>query len=130
MKYGLRSYFEREWLDNALLVGMTPDEFWYGDPELYYNYTRVYELKQKERQKEIWTIGVRFCQALQSTLVFPAGVVDGAAIRQMPKYPDCPYTDEIKEEYTEEEIAYLREKAYYNFKNWVDSFKRGDNNGG
>lgn len=106
---------------------MTADEFWFGDPELYYNYARVYEIKQKEKQQEIWTIGARFCQALQSTLVFPAGVVDGAAIRQMPKYPDCPYVDDF--EMSPEEIEKERKRAMAHFSNWVNRFKRGDENG-
>lgn len=112
-------------LDNALMVGMTPDEFWYGDPELYYNYVRVYENKVKFETQLVWQIGARMCQALQSTPVFPVGIIDGKVMNRMPKYPDCPYTDEIEEEYTEEEIELLRQRAYINFSNWVNSFKRG-----
>lgn len=102
---------------------MTPDEFWFGDPELYYNYLRAYEIKQKQKAQDIWALGARFGQALQSTLVFPAGVVDSRTISLMPKYPECPYTEE--EEYTEQEIEQLRQRAYINFSNWVNSFKRG-----
>lgn len=126
MKYGVKSYFEREMLDNALTVGMTVDEFWYGDPELYFNYVRVYERKVKENHQYIWQIGARMCQALQSSVIFPAGVVDRTVINSMPKYPECPFTEEEKseEELTETEKEYLRQKAIVHFTNWVNGFKR------
>lgn len=111
-------------MDNALLVGMTPDEFWFGDPELFYNYSRVYEQKFKLEQQNIWQIGARMCQALGSTVIFPAGVVDAKSIKQMPPYPECPYDDSADRELTEEEINYYQEKARINFTNWVNSFKR------
>ena len=41
------------------MVGMTLDEFWYGDPELYFNYLRVYENKAKYEQQKIWQIDHR-----------------------------------------------------------------------
>ncbi len=122
----MKSYFEREMLDNALTVGMTPSEFWYDDPELYFNYVRVYEKKVKENQQHIWQIGARMCQALQSTVIFPAGVIDKSVINAMPKYPDCPFTEEDKpaEELTEAETEYLRQKAIVHFTNWVNGFKK------
>lgn len=107
------------------MVGMTLDEFWYGDPELYFNYLRVYENKAKYEQQKIWQIGARVCQALESSIIFPAGVIDKNIIRQMPKYPECPYKDDYEErELTPMELEYLREKARINFSNWVNSFKR------
>lgn len=102
---------------------MTPDEFWFGDPELYYNYSRTYENKFKLEQKNIWQIGARMCQALSSSLIFPAGVVDKATVSNMPNYPECPYEEDIDRELTEDEIKYYREKAIINFSNWVNSFK-------
>lgn len=112
-------------MDNALTVGMTPEEFWYADPEIYFNYVRVYEKKQKERQQEIWSIGVRFCQALQSTPVIPAGVVDRRVINSMPNYPECPFTEIDEQDYTEKDIEFQRQRALVHFTNWVNSFKRG-----
>ena len=104
---------------------MTSEEFWYGDPELYFNYVRVYENSVKSKQQYIWQIGVRFCQALESSVVFPAGLVDKQVINSMPKYPDCPFTEEeLDEELSEKEIEFYRQKAIINFENWVDSFKQ------
>ena len=134
LKYGVKSYFEREMLDNALTVGMTPDEFWFGDPELFFNYVRVYETKVKQRQQYIWQIGARFCQALESSVLFPAGVIDKSVINNMPKYPECPFTEpEAEEELSEREKEFYRQKAIIHFTNWVNGFKKikgGGNNGG
>lgn len=125
LKYGVKSYFEREMLDNALTVGMTTDEFWFGDPELYYNYMRVYKEKSKLEQQNIWQIGARMCQALQSTVIFPAGVVDANAIRQMPDYPKCPYTEEQTEEtMSEEEKELARKQFVVGLNNWVNSSRK------
>lgn len=123
--YGCRSYFEREWLDQALLVGMTPDEFWYGDPELFYNYSRVYAEKYKLEQQNVWQIGARMCQALQSTPIAPLGVVDKNVLRQLPGYPECPfYVAPNEEEYTETEKEFLRKKFLAKVTNWVNGCKK------
>lgn len=111
--------------DNALTVGMTAEEFWFGDPELFFNYIRVYEAKAKKEQQYIWQIGARFCQALMAIPVVPLGVVDKNAVNSMPKYPDCPFTDEkVPEEMSESEKEYYRQKAIVHFTNWVNGFKR------
>ena len=107
--------------DNALLVGMSLDEFWFGDPELYFNYVRVYETRIKQEQQNIWATGARVHQALESAIVFPAGLIDSKVMHSMPKYPECPYSE--KEEYTEEEKELEIKRAQIHFKNWVDSHK-------
>ena len=133
LKYGVKSDFERELLDNALTVGMSVEEFWYGDPELYFNYARVYENKVKVNQQYIWQIGARFCQALESSVLFPAGVIDKNVINNMPKYPECPFTEEeVEEELSEKEKEFYRKKAIVHFANWVNGFnkiKGGGENG-
>ncbi len=123
--YGVRSFFERELFDNALMAGMTPDEFWFGDPEMYFNYIRVYERKQKMESQQIWSMGARMCQALSSTPVFPVGLIDRKVVSAMPKYPDCPFTEEEKKKgYSEKEKEYLRTRFQVQLENWVKSFKR------
>ena len=107
---------------------MTPEEFWYGDPELFYNYSRVHEAKEKEKAQDVWAIGARMIQVLQSTPIYPVGVVGTESLRQLPSYPECPYIDIPKDEMTEEEIEFNRKKAFVHFTNWVNSFKRGEDN--
>lgn len=38
-------------LPEALIYGMSPDQFWYDEPQLFFSYARQYERKQ-ERQIE------------------------------------------------------------------------------
>lgn len=113
MTYGCRSYFESEWLDRALMVGMTPEQFWYGDPELFYNYSRVFEQKYKYEQKNFWQIGARFCQALQSTPVAPLGLLDGKDLQKLPSYPPCPFEEE-QEQGNKEELTAAQKKTLKN----------------
>ena len=100
---------------------MSIDEFWYGDPELYYNYARAYENKLKQRQQEIWAIGGRVGQALSSTVLI-AGLADKKILHQMPQYPECPYIDETPQ--TETDILLEKEKFITKMTNWVNASKR------
>ena len=47
---GIKQYFEEDWLDYALQIGMTPDQFWYDNPQLFYNYEqKVYRRNKAKR---------------------------------------------------------------------------------
>ena len=37
---GIKHYFETELLDYALTIGMTEDEYWFGDPRLMDNFEK------------------------------------------------------------------------------------------
>lgn len=120
------SYMEREWLDEALQIGMTPDEFWYGDPELFYNYARAYENKQKQEQQNIWQIGARVKQALSSSILM-ACLADKNTARNLPDYPECPYlesTENGEQQLTDKQIELERQRAKVWLENWVNSFKK------
>lgn len=115
---------EREWLDEALLIGMTADEFWFGDPELFYNYARTYEIRQKQEQQSIWQIGARVKQALNSSILF-ACMADKNTNRNLPEYPECPFADGDNETImSEQEIEIQRQRAKLWLDNWVNSFKK------
>lgn len=117
---------EREWLDEALQIGMTPDEFWYGDPELFYNYARAYENKQKQEQQNIWQIGARVKQALSSSILM-ACLADKNTVRNLPDYPECPYlesTENGEQQLTDKQIEFERQRAKVWLENWVNSFKK------
>lgn len=111
-------------MDEALLIGMTADEFWYGDPELFYNYARVYELKQKNEHQNIWQIGARVKQVLDSSIIFTS-MADKKTAKNLPEYPECPYTENSDNEVMgENEIDLQRERAKVWLENWVNSFKK------
>lgn len=78
-----------EWLDYALLVGMTPDEYWFADPALIYNYAEKYRLECRLREDELWLQGAYFKAALSSTVLM-VGLADEKTARKMPEYPARP----------------------------------------
>ena len=94
--------------DHALLIGMTADEYWYGDPSLLYNYENAFVLKQKYDLQMAWTYGAYFKSALGSTQLWTVQPYKRQDWKQMPKYaeypvkqddyiPKKPITDEKKE---------------------------------
>ena len=36
-------------LPQALIYGMTSDQFWYDDPQLFFSYARAYEMQQERK---------------------------------------------------------------------------------
>lgn len=68
---------------------MTPDEYWFGDPGLLYNYAEKYKTELKLKEDEMWMLGAYVKAALQSTILM-AGLADKKTAHSMPKYPDTP----------------------------------------
>lgn len=102
---------------------MTPDQYWYDNPQLFYNYEQKFINDIKRRDIEMWAMGGVIRSALQSTVV-PIGLFKKAS--DIPKYMECPHKDEIKEEreYSEAEKQALRLKQYASLKA-LSAKKRG-----
>ena len=65
-------------------------------------------MREQKRAQELWTIGAYVKQALASTILV-AGLADKNTHNQMPKFPKCPYQEEVEErELTEEQKEYER----------------------
>lgn len=75
-------------LTQAIMIGMTPKQFWHDEPSLFFNYLDAYERKNKEKyEAEInkmnvyaWLQGIYTCAALRANPVMGRGK----------KYPDKP----------------------------------------
>lgn len=78
----------------ALMMGMSPFEFWHDDPELYCYYLEAYNLKKEAEAAEQnyyrWLQGMYFNYALAQNLQFS----------KSPKeiYPSKPFGKDILEE--------------------------------
>lgn len=94
---------------------MTPDQYWYDNPQLIYNYEQKFIGDIKRSNIEMWAMGGVMRSALSSTVV-PIGLAKKAS--DIPKYMDCPYKDEEVEdyEYSEAEKQALRLKQYASLK--------------
>lgn len=62
-----------------MFLGMSYNEYWYGDPELVKVYYETYKYKRKEKNEELWLQGLYIAQAISSC--FSEG---------KRKYPDKP----------------------------------------
>lgn len=96
--------------EQALIFGMTPDQFWLGDPDLYYIYQSAHIEKQKYDNMLAWLSGKYVLDAVQQAVQFSKN----------PKeiYPKKPYSldGREKEQYKKEVIE--------NTKIMVASFKK------
>ena len=48
----------------ALSIGMTYDQYWYGDPALINSYIEAEKLRQRKRNNEMWLQGAYIYQAV------------------------------------------------------------------
>lgn len=98
-------------LDLALLMGMSPDEYWYGDPSLIYNYQNAFEMKQRYDLQMAWTQGAYFKSALGSTQVWTVQPFKSSDWQKMPTYVENPVEElrpQPKQEITKEKIEMMQ----------------------
>ena len=91
-------------LPQAILYGMTSDQFWYDEPQLFFSYARSYEMAQ-ERKLEYdnhlaWLSGHYILAAVQQSLA----PKHGAKI-----YPKKPFDVGKKEEISVEDKFAMRQ---------------------
>lgn len=66
---------------------MTPDQYWYGDPQLFYIYKGAYENNRKLKEFDIWLTGAYIRSAINSS-IFKADLVNKDT--KIPDYPKNP----------------------------------------
>ena len=117
-KTNIAEYLKYDLFDYALIIGMTPEQYWCGNPQMLYNYKRAYEFTQKKLEQHIW-LSARYNQcAVSSSVVNVAGITDYKKYK-IPDMPPCPYLEEEKEKriLTEQDKQNERLRAYAFFKN-------------
>ena len=103
-------YVKGDLFDHALLVGMSSDEYWFGDPALIYNYENAFNLKQKYDLQMVWTMGAYFRSALGSTQVWTVQPMKQQDWRMMPKYAENPLERlKPKKQVSEEKLKLIEE---------------------
>ena len=103
-----------------LAIGMSPTEYWEGDPKLAQYYRKAYRLKQEEANQNAWLQGLYFYDALSTAL--------HNALRGMGKNPP-PAKDYAKKPYelfrkekTSEERALEVEQEQEKAALWMENF--------
>ena len=97
-------------------IGMTYNEYWYGDPLMVRDYYRAFRIRRKQEDERMWLQGLYVLQALQAT-VGNLFLSDGEEPNRYPEEPILQEKDREKEEERkakEEEREQLRLIAYLN----------------
>ena len=91
-----------------LSVGMTPEQYWDGDPTLARYYRKAEEMRQKRKNEELWLQGMYIYEALCDVApVFHAFAKRGT---KPTPYSDHPYSLTNKEREAEKELKAKRER--------------------
>lgn len=102
----------REVFPYYLAMGMSYNEFWYGDPTLVRDYRKAWEIRQHNEEWARWRNGMYFYDALLKVSpvlrAFAKGKVEPG------KYPDRPYPLTEKEAKEQE-----RQREEENFKEYL-----------
>ena len=100
-----------------LLIGMTPEQYWDGDPMLTKYYRQADELRQKRENEHLWLQGMYIYEALcDVSPVLNAFAKKGT--KPVP-YPDHPYSLTNKERDEERKLA--EKKAREKARRYMDS---------
>lgn len=104
-------HIKGELFEYALFYGMTSDEYWYGDPSLFFSYQNAFERKQEYDLMMAWKQGDYFSSALGSTQVWTTSPFKDNDWNKMPKYVDPPKFSTQQREEISPEKQKLIEKA-------------------
>lgn len=106
------SLIKGEWLDYALAIGMTAEEYWYADPSLIFNYERSFEIRKQLKEQELWLQGAYIRSALSSIIV-PVGLADNRTHQNLPDYAPSPLRVETSNEDIDIEAEAERAERYF-----------------
>ena len=94
-----------------LSIGMTPEQYWDGDPALAKYYRKAHELQRKRRNEDLWLQGMYIYEALCDV----SPIMNGFAKKGTKPHPysDRPYsiTNEDRKEERKQQEQRDREKA-------------------
>ena len=97
--YGsIKDFINEVYLLPYLTIGGSRSEFWELTPSDILIDFKAFRKKHELKEQDMWLQGLYFKRALESS-VLVCGLADKKVIREMPKYPNMPKTqDEIESE--------------------------------
>lgn len=106
--------------DLALIYGMTAEQYWNSDPEIFYNYKNSYETKRKIKEQDIWLQAKYFQYSISCSVQNVSGITDYKNFK-IPDFPERPYNNENEKsiELTEQQLENERLKTYAFFKSFA-----------
>lgn len=112
-----------------MAIGMTYDEYWYGDVRMTGAFIEADKLRQKQKNTEMWLMGLYVYDAISRL----APILNGFAKDPKAKdYPKMPYgeKEKKKDEPSEQEVANERLKSQLFFENWARATSKRMKGGG
>lgn len=115
-------------------LGMTYDQFWYGDPTIAKAYLEAYRIKEKREADKMkwitWEQGLYVYEAICD--VAPILRAFSKSTKPLP-YPERPHGLEVNEEKKKEIEEVKKERDMYRiqifFQNWANNMKKRFNDG-
>lgn len=96
-------------------IGMPYELFWHGDPNLVKAYREAHELRNQQRNEEMWAQGIYILRALRSELEKLAQGLSGSKGGKTSEYPSEPIP------FTEAEQKAATERNKKRTLAWVDN---------
>ena len=100
-------------------MGMTWEQYWYGDVRMTQSFYDAYQLKKQEMNERLWLQGMYVYHALHAELSNFKNSLSGSRQTHQASYPDKPYElkarteeEEKEEQETEEEKEVRLARAY------------------
>ena len=101
-----------------MVMGMTPEEYWYGDVWLVKDYREAYKLRKDEQNAKAWLQGLynysAFAVIMQNA--FGSGKIESYLSEPIDFHPKEKTAEEIREEY------------YQRLKSWGERFNERKQN--
>lgn len=108
-------------LVDYMVMGMTPDEYWNGDPALLKAYRKADELKRERRNEELWLQGMYIYEAIGDLApILHAFAKKGAQAKPYTEQP-YPVTNRLRAEAEKLRIKREYDQQKLNFQNLMAS---------
>ena len=110
----VEDYFIEYLFPDAIIYGMSYDDFWYKDPELFFSYRFSYlkklEIDQKKMNYDSWLKGLYTCEAHTVALAKAFGGKNSHNV----EYPSKPHEfDSVTPTKEEKENKFLKTRSFW-----------------
>ena len=93
-EYGsIKDFINEVYLLPYLTIGGSRTDFWELTPKTIMVDFKAYQKRMEIQEQQMWLQGLYVKRAIESSIMI-CGLADKKVIREMPKYPDMPKTQE------------------------------------
>ncbi len=93
-EYGsIKDFINEVYLLPYLTIGGSRNDFWELTPKTIQIDFKAYQKRMEIQEQQMWLQGLYIKRALESSVLI-CGLADKKVIREMPKYPEMPKTQE------------------------------------